>query len=177
MMGSDLGTLIAPAGTLQDLRAIDPAADLVHLGGEQWLLGVRVANPGAHERIRRQLKLLDPHKHTSHDAGKEFQLLQFYATGFRPIMVYELGQMGVDERGLPSKIDFLYIVDDFRIRDFNHRIRPDAAEAEFRNAISLDAGNRRRADRVREAMDQEGRSIWRHVMAGARGIVQRIKHH
>jgi hypothetical protein len=165
------GNETAPPETLAALREIDPAADLVHLGGAEWMLGIRGPNPGAQERIARQLRLLEPMKHTSPELGREFQLLQFYAGGFRPIMLYRLGDLDPDG----ETITFGWIVDDFRIRDFNHRVRPAEAEAEFRAAISLDEGNKRRAQVFADYFDAEGGSLWRHVMAGARSFINRVR--
>jgi hypothetical protein len=164
-----LGSLTAPPETLSALQGIDAAADLVHLGGNEWMLGVRGPNPGAQERIHKALRRLHPVKGLSHELGREFQLLQFYASGFRPIMLYQLGELDPD--GEP--ITFGWIVEDFRIRDFNWRVRPREAEAELKDAISLDAGNKRRAQVMADYFDQEGGSIFRHVFKRARSLVQR----
>lgn len=165
-----LGEAVAPREALEALRAIDPDADLVHLGKREWLLGVRQPNPGAQERIQKQLKLLDPRKHFDHEAGREFQLLQLYAGGFKPIQLYQLGDR--DQDG--ELITFGWIVQDFRVRDFNYRVRPQEAMAELKDAISLEAGNRRRAAVMREYAEQEGGSLFRHAMKRARSFVQRV---
>lgn len=168
-----LGYLDAPPETLIALREIDDKADLVHLGEDEWMLGVRVANPEAAGRLRERLKRLDPFK-AHHELGREFQLLQFYATGFRPIALYRIGDWGKDELGKRVRINMGYIVDDFRIRDFNWRIRPTEADAEFRSAISLDEGNKRRAQVMAEYFDQEGGSLFRHVFRAARSFINRV---
>lgn len=168
------GAETAPAEVLEALRQIDPTADLVHVHGRTWLLGTRRPNPGAQARIQKQLRLLEPHRLTDPTSGLEFQLLQFYAGGFNPISMYELGTEGRDEAGQVAQIDFSYIVEDFRIRDFNWRVRPKEAEAEFLDAISLDAGNRRRAALMAEFADQEAGSLFRHVMRRARSFLQRV---
>lgn len=164
-----MGPLTAPPETLDALRTIDADADLVHVEGRQWLLGVRQPNPGAQERIENQLRLVDPHKATSWEAAREFELLQLFASGFRPIALYELGE----ERPDGEVVTFGWIVEDFRIRDFNFRVRRKEAEAEFLDAISLDAGNKRRARVVADWAEAEAPSLFRHVFKRARGFLQR----
>ena len=167
------GEAVAPREVQDQLRAIDPDAELLHLGGPEWLLCVRQPNPGAQERIQRQLKLLDPHKAIDHEAGREFQLLQLYASGVRPIQLYRLGELDGDG----ERITFGWIVEDFRIRDFNWRVRPRETEREMRDAMSLDAGNRRRARVMAEYMEAEGPSLFRYVMKRARSFLQRAPLH
>lgn len=164
-----MGPLTAPPETLSALREIDPDADLVHVDGRQWLLGVRQPNPGAQERIQNQLRLVDPYKATSWEAAREFELLQLFASGFRPIALYQLG----DETPDGDVVTFGWIVEDFRIRDFNYRTRRKEAEAEFLDAISLDVGNRRRARVLAEWAEAEGPSLFRYVFQRARSFLQR----
>lgn len=159
---------LAPPETLEALRGIDPDADLVHVEGATWILGVRKPNPEAQERIQRQLQLVDLYKATSYAAGLEFELLQLYAGGFRPIQLYTLGE----ELEGGEVVTFGWIVEDFRLRDYNWRVREKAAHAEFRDAISLDRGNERRANVFRDFFDAEGKGLWRHVMAKARNFLQ-----
>lgn len=169
-LGRDMGPLTAPQETLEALRTIDADADLVHLEGAEWLLGVRQPNPGAQEKIQRQLAIVDPHKNTSWEAAREFELLQLLASGFRPIALYHLGERQLDG----DVVTFGWIVEDFRLRDFNYRVRRREAEAEFLDAISLDEGNRRRAQVMADFAEAEGPSLFRHVMKRARGFWQRV---
>lgn len=169
-MTTQLGTLTAPPETLAALREIDPQADLVHLEDHVWLLGIRGPNPAAQERLHRQLRILDPMKGVSHEMGREFELLQFFAQGFRPIQIYRLGEATPDG----DVVTFGWIVEDFRLRDYNWRIRPAEADAEFRQAISLDEGNHRRAQVLADFVEAEGGSLWRYVFAKARSFLQRV---
>lgn len=164
------GTLTAPPETIAALRDIDPAADLVHLENDVWLLGIRAPNPGAQERLQRQLKLLDPVKGLSYEMGLEFQLLQFFASGFRPIQMYRLGERTPEG----EIVTFGWIVEDFRIRDFNWRVRQKESEAEFRAAISLDEGNKWRRRVLEDWAEAEGPSMWRFVFAKAKSFWQRL---
>lgn len=170
------GARTAPEETIRAIQEVDPDAHLLHLGGNEWLLGIRRENPGARERIHKQLKALDARKDTTPWAGREFQLLQLYAyglpgdTGFQPIMMYELGAEDPDG----ETITFGWIVEDFRVRDFNWRVRPKAAEKELMDAISLDVQDRKRTEVIREFVDAEGPSLFRHVFKRARSFVQRV---
>lgn len=164
------GDRVAPPGILEGLRAIDADADLVHLGGNEWMLGVRRPNPAAQERIDRQLKTILTTKLEVADAvdrfrvqsemGKEFQLLQFFATGFRPIHIYTVeGDPGHD------------IVADFQLRDFNWRVRPEAAFRELADEVSVDVQDAKRTALVREAMNQEAGSMFRFFMRKAKSFL------
>jgi len=167
---TQLGTLTAPPETLAALCEIDPRADLVHLEDNVWLLGIRGPNPAAQERLHRQLRIPDPMKGVSHEMGSEFELLQFFAQGFRPIQIYRLGEATPDG----DVVTFGWIVEDFRIRDFNWRVRQKEAEAEFRAAISLDEGNKWRRRVLEDWAEAEGPSMWRFVFAKAKSFWQRL---
>src|SRR5690606_31719078 len=102
MVTLGFGYLTAPENVLTALRAVDPDADLVHLGGNEWMLGVRKENHAARERVERQLKIMTTTRLEVGDIadraaaesqlGKEFQLLQFFASApFRPIQHYRIG--------------------------------------------------------------------------------------
>lgn len=164
-----MGTLTAAPETLQALREIDADADLVHVEGRKWLLGVRGPNPGAQDAIRRQLTIVDPHKNTSREAALEFELLQLFAGGFRPIQLYTIGDIAPDG----GVVTFGWIIEDFRIRDFNYRTRRSEAEAEFLDAISLDEADKKRSQVMADFAEAEGPSLFRHVMRRARSFLQR----
>lgn len=172
-----IGAATAPEETLRALREIDAAADLVHLQGYEWLLGVKAPNPAAREKVELELKriekaarsfgggaMIDPadKARIQSDLGKEFQLLQYCAQGFRPIQLYN-----IDNR----QWTFRQVVEDFRLRDFNWRTRREAAFAELKDEVSLEAGNKRRAGILREYFDQEGGSLFHKVMRRAKSFL------
>lgn len=156
-----LGPDDPPPELVAALQEIDEDADLVHLGGDEWLLGVRRPNPAASDRLQEQLAQLDPVKAASGEAAKEFRLLQFCAKGFRPIQLYHAERPGPE------------IVEDFRIRDYNWRIRPAEAVAELKDETLIEARDQRRTERIHEFVDAEGPSLFRHVFKRARSFVQR----
>lgn len=174
------GLLDAPTEIRSALREIDPDADLVHLGGREWLLGVRRPNAAAEQRVREQLTQLTTTKlEVSERAeralaesqlGKELQLLQFFASApFRPIHLYEIGGEGGTSFGA--------VVRDFRLRDFNWRTRREAAFRELKDAVSFDLADQKRTGLVREFIRQESRSMFRFVMKKARSFLQRAAIH
>lgn len=166
------GSLAAPLEILQGLRAIDPAADLVHLGGAQWLLGVRRPNPEAAAEIEKQLKTLTLTRNevvdvadrarVDQETALELQLLQYCATtGFRPIHPYTID----NGRSMHE------IVQDFALRDHNWRNRPDAAFAELAEAVSIDAADAKRTAIVLAKIQADARSMFRYVIRRARSVV------
>lgn len=167
-----IGTRQAPPEVLVQLRAIDPKADVVHLDGPSWLLGVRAENVAARDRIDKQLKQIVATPNTVEDPADramiarqiacEFELLQLYAKGFRPIQVYKVG---------PRLTTWGELVEDFRLRDFNWRTRPREAFAELQDAVSLEAGNARRAERMREYVQAVSKDVWRRVFGKAKSFV------
>lgn len=166
------GTFDCPPEIAAGLRAVDPAAELIHLGGAQWLLGVRKPNPEAAAEVEKQLKTLVTVRNQVADAADrarvdqeialELQLLQYCATtGFRPIHPYTIGP----RRSMHE------IVQDFALRDHNWRTRPDAAFAELAEAVSIDAGDARRTAIVLAKVQADAKSMFRFVMKGARSVV------
>lgn len=165
----------APPEILTALREIDPAADLVCVQGGYWILGVRAPNPAAEEALAGELKG-DPHgailRATERDeaqsmmamprAGARLALLQLYASGFKPIRMIKTDRPTHE------------IVDDFRIRDFNWRTRPEAAFDEFRQEASMDVQNAKRSDVLREFVRGEGHSLFKFIMKRAKGFLQRV---
>lgn len=168
-MLASLGSRVVPPDVLAALREIDKAANLVHLGGREWLLGVERPNPAAKKKVEAQLKAITEGRiggidhadkvRVQNELGKEFQLLQLCAQGFRPIHLYD-----VDD-------SFAHVIEDFRLRDFNWRTRPEAAFRELRDEISFDVQDAKRTEIVREAMDQEGGSLFRHVFRKAKSFL------
>lgn len=161
---------MAPPEVQAALKEIDPAARLVHLGGREWLLGVQRPNPAARAKVEDALKKLSSATVSGsidlaervalqNELGKEFQLMQLCAEGFRPIHLYEVDG------------SFAEVVNDFRLRDHNWRVRPEAAFREMRDELSFDVQDAKRTERVREAMDQEGGSLFRHVFKKAKSFL------
>lgn len=167
----------APPELLEALRAIDPAADLICCGQGHWILGVRAPNPKAIELLEDELRA-DPHGYyakleanaADRDpsllkeqllAGRRLELLQLYASGFKPIQLYQVDR--------PT----MAIVHEFKLRDHNWRTRPDAAWAEFREGISVEAADRERTAVLHDYLEQESRFNWHHVFAGAKRFLQR----
>lgn len=166
----------APPETVRSLQEIDPDADLVHLEGDEWLLGVRRSNPAAQKRLQHQLARLDPNRTLNEDLGREFQLLQFFATApFRPIQLYRVAPQ--KHQLAPYEFQnhtFGEVVRDFRERDFNWRNRREEAFDELKKAVSMDEANDRRTDVVRDFIDAEAPSLFRFVMQQARSFAQRV---
>lgn len=159
------------------LKRIDPAAELLHLGGKKWWLGVRAPNPEAKEKGR----LADAYDKASTPASsiydpaeravaqveleKEFIMLQTMAGGFRPIDVYSVGT-GDGEWTMWE------IVEDFRIRDYNWRTQTeDQIRNELRKYASIEERNRPRIKRAGEWMKLKAGEVFRFAMKGARSIL------
>lgn len=156
---------------LAALRAIDPKADLVHLGGPSWLLGVRGPNPAAVKRLAAMMKVppVMPPGLTDHERATlavelatQLQVMQLFASGFKGIQMYEVAR--------PTQA----IVKDFEHRDHNWRVRPKEAFQELKEAASLDAGNRRRVQRFRESVQAESKDMFRFLMKKAKGFLQSL---
>lgn len=172
-----LGYLDAPPEVLQGLRDIDPDADLVHLGGKEWLLGIRGPNPAARGKLHARLADAHAKVHAGSpgawagerewlnaELSKELSVLQLCADGFRPIHLY------TTDGGSPDHS----IVHDFRMRDYNYRTRPEEAMAEMREAISFDEQDRiKRGGIMRDFARSEANSLFRHVFKRARSFLQR----
>lgn len=166
------GSYQAPPELLAALREIDPAADLVHLGDDAWLLGVRQPNAPARARLDEQLTKITRAQITGHDAAeralvqaelaKEVAVLQLCADGFRPIHLYHADQPGWGR----------LMIEDFRLRDFNWRTRREAAVQELREEISFDHQDKKRTNLLVEFFEQEGSSLWHKVMRRAKSFLQ-----
>lgn len=156
---------------LAGLRAIDPQAELVHLGGSSWLLGVRGPNPAAVKRLAQMMKvppvlppgLTDDERATLEvELATQLQVMLMMATGFKGIQMYTVAR--------PTHA----IVKDFEGRDHNWRVRPKEAFQELKEAASLDAGNAKRVARLREHVQAESKDMFRFLMKKAKGFLQSL---
>lgn len=171
---SSFGNLTAPPEILAGVRAIDPAADVIHLGGVEWMLGVRKPNDAARAEVEKQLKTISRTRNVVVDVAdrarvdvemaKEVQLLQLFAAGLRPIHIYHVGE-GQEYASLHE------IVSDFRERDFNWRMRADAAFTAYAKSLSIDEGDAARTRTVLEKVQADARSMFRYAIKKARSVV------
>lgn len=147
-----LGPGRAPEEIDAAIKAIDPAAELVHLGGLKWWLGVRAPNPAAvdqladaHNAAARRPVLEDPAERAMMEVElvKEFQMYQVMAAGFRPIALYT-----IDGHKREDGWAWWEVVDDFRQRDHHWRTSTESAFAgAVKSSISADRLN---AERIKE---------------------------
>lgn len=76
----------APAELLEELREIDPTADVVYIGDGEWLVGRR----WPHHRLRYEAagQLLDQElrRPASMHRAKRVGLLRLFRSGFRPVL-------------------------------------------------------------------------------------------
>lgn len=165
-----------PDDVLQELRAIDPAAELVYAGfgsitdpdtgeelfGPRWILGaVNADRAGRHKaldeigRIRQRfaLEMHIPGRERAHLLDR-LRLLRLYAQGFAPIQTYLVR----DPDGS--------IVRDFAFADWCYRTDPDGQFE--RVADYAEGGHIRRSKlaRIRDAVSSEGASVHAHTMRG-----------
>lgn len=167
-----LGPGQAPAEILEALRAIDPEADLVHLGDRHWWLGVRAPNPaavqdleGAYEAMRAVPEIEDPAERAivAMRLDREFLMRQIMAQGFKPIALYECdGAPGMD------------IVEDFRIRDFNWRHQTeDQVKRELRDSVSSEKRNESKVRAWGQMAKDAAAEAYRFVFRGKRSVTRR----
>jgi hypothetical protein len=151
------------------LKAIDPHAELVHLEGKRWWLGIVAPNPEAGDPMElasaakyagMRSTINDPAERAMMEVelGREFQMRQIMAAGFRPVELYVV-----------EDNDLSVIVEDFRIRDHNFRTKTaEQIEKEFKAAISMDALNRRRILEWGKQAAEVAAEAFRFVFKGAR---------
>ena len=145
-----IGSRRAPAHILAALREIDPRADLIHLHGRFWLLGVY--NPNGHQRRAAERELGRTLEHPVRTPERQIRievLTLCRDKGFRPIQLYECRE--------PD----WHIVHDFRERDWNFRHRAEQTFRERAAESDTEHGLERRKAIMREFIEAEGRSIWR----------------
>jgi len=165
-----VGEGVCPPNILAALQEIDSSADLIHLGGTSWWLGVRAPNPAAktglahaHAKASKIPQVEDPadRAYAEVELAKELRMYQIMAEGFRPIALYEVeGSPGHD------------IVEDFRIRDFNFRTKSeDQIMRELKASISMEELNRPRIQRFGELAREKAAEAFRYVFKRARSFV------
>lgn len=165
-----LGERKAPPEILSALHEIDPNADLIHLGGTRWWLGVRAPNPTAKRYLEQAVaktsslaEIADAAERAivSEQLGREVVMYQIMADGFRPIDLYEVEELA----------DHWKIVEDFRIRDFHLRHQSEAeVRRQLRQSVSMDRANERRIQRWAGLAKEAASEAFRFVFRGARSV-------
>lgn len=167
-----IGPGTAPPEIVSALQEIDPRAELIHLEGERWWLGIRAENPKAREDMASgQAKLLarrapvidDPVERAIVEAelGVEYQMRQVMAMGFRPVSVYRCEKAPGHE-----------IVEDFRIRDYNWRTQTQAQqERALKDSVSMEALNRPRIAHFAKMAKEAASEAYRYTMRAARSVL------
>jgi len=167
-----IGTRETPEEVKTALEAIDPSAELIHLGGKRWWLGIRAPNPkaadpmeleGAYNAVSRKSSIPDRAEAAAMDVEleKELTMRQIMAAGFRPVALYtvERGELGT-------------IVEDFRLRDHNWKTKtPKQIEKELKESISLDVLNRKRIEEWGKMASEAAQDAWRYVFKRARSVL------
>jgi hypothetical protein len=156
----------APSGVLEKLRAIDPRARLVHLGGRSWWLGIDEPNNPAREKLMRLLADTDraasmvevpdavERALVLERAAKEHMMYQIMAqgvdggSGFRPIELREIATLQ----------EFHELVEDFHRADWQWRA--DGYRGLERAFKKVKEAGTQLADRIQ----QDARSWWHHFM-------------
>lgn len=168
------GGRVADPSLVQDLRAIDPHAELLYLGRGFWILGVVTWNRVAVRSAIRRLDRLYGALHTSQQRFRnDPELLLEWASrilsttlaswGFRPVATYQV-------EGWPDSA----ITKDFRIRDWKYRhLTESAAEAEFMENTSHDNALEKRQKRIVEAHELTHRDVHRYAFRGQHSVTSR----
>ena len=159
-----LGSIPAPDHVLTQLREIDPGADLIYLGDGEWLLGVRSENKAAAKKMQKLLvkaasaeTMADPLE--AMEQAKRLELLQLYATGFRPVAIYDTPEESVN---------------DFRQRDWRWKNEFDETLARKEREAMRDDEKEASERRYHDYFRYELPHLHRILLRGTRSIVQRI---
>lgn len=180
-----IGSRATPEEIQTALEAIDENAELIHLGGKRWWLGVRAPNPKATDPMdlanaQKAAGLLPTVQDKAERAvlevelSKEFTMRQIMAEGFRPIMLYVVDPAG-DQTHKATAANLHEIVEDFRVRDYNHRTKSQqqierelkqASSVDYQNALRIKEWGALAADKAREAYNYVFRRA-RSVLVGA----------
>lgn len=161
-----LSTRRAPSGVLEKLREIDPKAELVHLGGSTWWLGVVGPNQPARDRILRSLGTMDGVASATMAVADPFEraMAQEHLakeTRMYQIMAYgpngEGGFRPIELRECETLADFNELVEDFRRADWTWRKLGFKAVDKLRQA-------RDRGTQFIDRIQQDARSWFRHFV-------------
>ena len=177
-----IGSRTTPEEIRTGLEAIDPAAELIHLQGKRWWLGVRAPNPeaadpmelqGAHDAMAHMPTIVDKAERAMMEVelAQEFTMRQIMAEGFKPVMMYVVDPHG--DQTDPKVVESLHqIVEDFRIRDYNWRtMTPEQQEKELKQAFSMDHQNRRRIREWGAMAKDAAAEAYNYVFRGARSFM------
>lgn len=171
-----LGPGTCPPEIDRALKEIDPNAELLHLGGSRWWLGIKAPNPEASRddgvlgHAKRHAKRptspqLDPAEKAvmQVELEKEFTMRQIMASGFRPVALYE-----VEGGGAPG----WDIVEDFRIRDYNFRTKTeDQIRRDLKKHMSIEERDRPRIERFGRLAKEKASEVWRYALRRARSVL------
>lgn len=155
----------APEHILERLREIDPKADLVYIGDEAWMLGVREQNDAARRKVLKEITEIRSEGPlvTNEARARRLELLQFYAGGFRPISLYE-----------DTPVPGYEIVKDFRVRDWNWHNRREEAFQEGFEASDMWTEVQLRIQLIKDWMAAELPFIHRFALRGRRSFTNLI---
>jgi hypothetical protein len=159
---SDIPPLrLPPANVLEQLRHVDPNAELFYLGLGVWVLGA--VYPFNLERYRSSLDLLASERALPAEMQNmaRFRLARLYRAGFRAIDL-------VDDR----EVETGQVVRDFRYADWRYRNCAEQAFQENLNGSDLDQDFERRKAILLDFNRSECPSIWRHAFKGRRSLLQ-----
>lgn len=171
-----LGSRETPEEIRTALEAIDPNAELIHIQGKRWWLGVRGPNPkaadpmelaSAHDAMARMPDIIDPAERAAMEVelAQEFTMRQVMAEGFRPVNLYTVGK---DEEWE----NLHEVVDDFRVRDYNWRtMSQEQQERELRDAASMDLRNQSRIREWGQNAKEAAAEAYDFVFKGARSFM------
>lgn len=141
----------APKEVIQRLREIDPAAELVYMGGGRWRLG-RVVPSRDRTRKGTLLLMWESRMPAEKQDGTNLRIGRLAQQGFGSIAEYQVqGEPGAQ------------IVEDFRLRDFNFRTN---SEATFQARLAESAGDTaaiEKENRIMDWLDVQAPDVWRHA--------------
>lgn len=156
----------APPEVLEKLRAIDPRARLVHLGGATWWLGIAETNGPAKKRLEKMMKQFDAAESVLevHDSFARAMALERVAKEalMNQIMAYGVDDAGgfrpVELRECSTLADFHELVEDFRRADWSWKALGLKRVMEgLRDA-------RERGLQLKDRIQADARSWWHHFV-------------
>ena len=154
-----------PDRVVEELRKIDPRAELVYFGHGRWLLGAVSPNPyrqnkgEAMLRACRMVSVGDDSERAVHRR----RLASLAAQGFRTIQMYEFAEGA----GAP----FDRIVEDFRIRDRNYRVALGDHLEQREREIDGRADEERTTETLLEAARAKASDVTKYAFRKARSAI------